>query len=35
MTKQQLLSLIKQGEGQSLDFQARPKEKDKEGIDKN
>lgn len=34
MTKQQLLSLIKQGEGQNLEFQERPKEKDKEGIGK-
>jgi len=34
MTKQQLLNLIKQGEGQNLEFQERPKEKDKEGIGK-
>ena len=34
MTKQQLLNLIKQGEGQNLEFQEKPKQKDKEGIGK-
>ena len=34
MTNQQLLNFIKQGERQNLEFQEKPKEKDKEGIGK-